>query len=387
MNNKIVYVGVNVEDNGLFEGQYNTPDGMAYNSYLILDEKVCVMDSVDRKIGDAWIEKINSNLNGRDIDYLVISHVEPDHSYHIGKLVEIYPNITLVATAMAFKFLGQFYDFVKNANTLVVADGDTLSFGSHSLTFVTAPLVHWPEVMVSYESSTKTLFSADAFGKFGINGLGGSWECEARRYYFNIVGKFGDNVQALLKKLGGFEIKKICPLHGEILDENIGHYVDLYDTWSKYMPEVDGVFIAYSSVYGNTEMVAKRLYQMLKDSNVKVSISDLATSDMAENLEDAFKYSKLVLATTTYENSLFPVMEELIAHMVQKGMRNKIVGIIDNGTWAPQVTKIIKSKLSTLKNFDFIDNNIVITSAPNDDTWAALEVMKNQLIAAVPYKK
>ena len=387
MDNNIIYVGVNISDNGLFEGQYITPEGMAYNSYLIVDEKVCLMDSVDIKAGELWLDNISKALNGRDIDYLVLSHVEPDHSYHIRKIVELYPNIKIVGTVQAFKFIGQFYDFDLANRTIVVGNGDTLSLGEHTLNFYTAPMVHWPEVMMTYESSSKTLFSADAFGKFGTNDIEGSWECEARRYYFNIVGKYGANVQMILKKLSTLTIDTICPLHGNILDKNIGHYIDLYDTWSLYMPEVDGVFIAYSSVYGNTESVAKRLHQSLKDSGIKTSISDLARSDMAENIEDVFKYSKIVFATTTYENTIFPVMEELLSHLVQKGMANKVVGIIDNGTWAPQVTKVITSKLAALKNIDFLEQSVLIKSAPSEDTWTALEDFKNALISATPYHK
>ena len=387
MDNNIIYVGVNVRDGELFEGQYITPDGMAYNSYLIMDEKVCLMDTVDKKAGTQWLSNIENSLNGRSIDYLVLSHIEPDHSYHIKKIIELYPDVTLVATALAYKFIGQFYNFDMPANKIIVADGDKLSLGNHNLQFYTAPMVHWPEVMMTYDSTSKTLFAADAFGKFGVNDEESSWECEARRYYFNIVGKYGANVQMILNKVGALDIATICPLHGNILDSNLGHYIDLYDTWSRYMPEVDGVFIAYSSVYGNTEKVAKRLYDMLKESGVKVSISNLIHSDMAENVEDVFKYSKIVFATTTYENTIFPVMEELIAHLIQKGLSNKVVGIIDNGTWAPQVTKTITAKLSTLKNIDILENNVLIKSAPTECTWTELEAFKNDLIAATPYKK
>ena len=381
MNTIIKNIGVNVYDNGLFEGQYITPNGMAYNSYLILDEKTCLLDTVDIKAQDEWIGNLSKELGENNLDYIVISHVEPDHSYSIGKLLELYPNVKVVGNMLTFRLLDQFYK-IDTTNKIVVKDNDTLKLGKTELTFFTAPMVHWPEVMMSYESYTKTLFSADAFGKFGTRDADEDWACEARRYYFNIVGKYGCQTQAILNKLSNLTVKTICPLHGPVLEENISYYVNLYDIWSSYKPEKDGIFIAYSSVYGNTKAVAEKLYNDLCDKGIACSISDLARSDMAENIEDAFKYSKMVVATTTYENEIFPVMNDFLSHLKHKDYQNRVVGIIENGTWSPNAGKLIKNIFSSMKNIRICENMVTIKSSANQDTYTQLDKLKFEIISA-----
>lgn len=372
-------IGVNIYENGLFEAQYNTPNGMAYNSYLLFDEKICLFDTADIKATDKWLENLTDALQNKQLDYLVISHAEPDHSYNIKKVIELFPNVKIVGNMLTFRLIEQFYHFDLSNNKIVVKDGDSLSLGKMTLTFYTAPMVHWPEVMLTYESSTKTLFSADAFGKFGTTDCGEGWSCEARRYYFNIIGKYGDQVQATLKKLGGLDIQHICPLHGPEIFENIEYYFNLYNIWSSYAPEKDGVFIAYSSVYGNTKSVAEKLYQDLKADGVDCQISNLTTSDMSENIENAFKYSKLVIATTTYENNIFPVAEEFVAHLKQKDFKNRTIGIIENGSWAPAVARVLKAKFAEFKNIKICNTVVSMLSAPSQQTFDALAQLKEEL--------
>ncbi len=379
--NNIFYVGVNDHEIDLFEGQYIVPNGMAYNSYVITDEKIAVLDSVDIKFGDKWLENINEVLGEKNPDYLIIQHMEPDHSACIDKFVSKYPNAIVVGNAKTFDMLRAFFPNLELPNTLTVKDGEKLSLGNHELTFVTAPMVHWPEVMLTYDSAEKVLFSADAFGKFGALDVDEDWACEARRYYFGIVGKYGVQVQALLKKASALDIETICPLHGPILKENLGYYLNLYNTWSSYGVESDGVFIAYTSVYGNTKAAAEMLRDKLIEKGCpKVAIADLAREDMAECVEDGFRYGKIVLATTTYNAEIFPFMNQFIDSLVERNYQNRTIGIIENGSWAPMAAKVIKSKFEKSKNITFTNSIVSIKSALKPENIAQIEAMADELL-------
>lgn len=377
----IRYVGVNDHEIDLFEGQYTVPNGMAYNSYVILDEKTAVMDSVDINFGDEWLKNLSEALGGRKPDYLVVQHMEPDHSANITRFVETYPEAKIVASKKAFEMMGQFYGTDYADKQVVVGEKDTLSLGKHTLTFVTAPMVHWPEVIVTYDDVDKVLFSADAFGKFGALDADEDWACEARRYYIGIVGKYGAQVQALLKKAAALDIRTICPLHGPVLTENLEYYLGLYNTWSSYGVESEGVAIAYTSVYGNTKKAAELLAEKLKEKGCpKVAVTDLAREDMAEAVEDAFRYGKLVLATTTYNAELFPFMREFIAHLIERNFQNRTIGIIENGSWAPMAAKVIKAAFEKSKNITFADNVVTVKSALNAESTAQVEALAQELM-------
>ena len=378
----ILYVGVNDHDVDLFEGQYVVPNGMAYNSYVIMDEKVAVMDTVDRKFGSQWLKNVKNALNGRDPDYLVVQHMEPDHSANIDNFLKTYPNATVVSSAKAFTMMGQFFGTDYADRRIVVGEGDTLSLGEHTLAFVTAPMVHWPEVIVTYDVKDKVLFSADGFGKFGALDVEEDWACEARRYYIGIVGKYGIQVQALLKKAATLDIATICPLHGPVLTENLGYYINLYDIWSSYKVESEGVVIAYTSVYGHTKAAVELLEQELKLRGVKVSVTDLARDDMAEAVEDAFRYGKLVLATTTYNADIFPFMKSFIHHLTERNFQNRTVAFMENGTWAPTAMKVMQKMLENSKNLDYCENNITIRSAMTEENRAQIRALAEELAAA-----
>lgn len=369
----IFYIGVNDHKIDLFEGQYIVPNGMAYNSYLIKDELIAIMDTVDQNFTKEWLNNIQDVLGDEKPTYLVVQHMEPDHSANIMNFLKVYPDAFVVGNAKTFKMMEQFFH-QKIPHKLVVNDGDTLNLGSHTLTFVFAPMVHWPEVMVTYDNLDKVLFSADGFGKFGALDVEEEWDCEARRYYFGIVGKYGAQVQALLKKAATLDIQTICPLHGPVLKENLGHYLKQYDIWSSYQSEVDGVAIFYTSVYGHTKEAVELLKEKLEANGTpKIAVADLAREDMAECVEDAFKYSKIVLATTTYNAGIFPFMDEFIAHLVERNWQNKKVAIIENGTWAPMAAKVIKDKLANSKNLQFIEPNVRILSSLDDASRAQIE--------------
>lgn len=379
----IKYIGVNDHDIDLFEGQYVVPNGMSYNSYAILDEKIAIMDTVDERFAAIWLENLSAALEGKAPDYLVIHHMEPDHSGSIEKFLLTFPEATVVASAMAFKFMEQFFGPSIAPKRLVVKEGDKLELGGHSLTFVSAPMVHWPEVMVSYEESEKVLFSADGFGKFGANDVVDpeGWDCEARRYYIGIVGKYGPQTQALLKKAAALEIKTICPLHGPILEgEDITNALNKYDIWSSYRVESEGVLIAYTSVYGHTKSAAEMLKAKLESlGSPKVAIADLARDDMPETVEDAFRYGKMVLATTTYNNDIFPYMRTFIHHLLERNYQNRTVGFIENGTWAPTAAKTMKELLSSAKNLTFLEPVVTIKSALDSNSKAQLEALAKAL--------
>ncbi len=380
--NDIKYIGVNDHDVDLFEGQYVVPNGMAYNSYAIMDEKIAIMDTVDARFTDKWLANIEKTLGGKAPDYLIIQHMEPDHSANIANFMNKYTEATIVSSAKAFVMMGQFFGTDFSDRKLVVGEGDTLTLGAHTLTFVTAPMVHWPEVIVTYDSKDKVLFSADGFGKFGALDAEEDWACEARRYYIGIVGKYGAQVQALLKKAAGLDIQIICPLHGPVLTEDLGYYINLYDIWSSYRPEEEGVLIAYTSVYGNTKKAALMLEEALKKAGCsKVAVADLARDDMAEAVEDAFRYSKLVLATTTYNADIFPFMKEFINHLTERNYQNRTVAFIENGTWAPMATKIMKGMLEKSKNLTFAENGVKILSAVNAKNEAEIEALAGELTA------
>ncbi|MBQ4119516.1 MAG: FprA family A-type flavoprotein [Clostridia bacterium] len=377
----IKYVGVNDHKIDLFEGQYIVPNGMAYNSYLILDDKIAVMDSVDKNFTNEWLNNIKNALNGRIPDYLVVQHMEPDHSANIVNFLNAYPKAFVVSSDKAFKMMEQFFGTDFSDRRIVVKEGDTLNLGEHTLSFVTAPMVHWPEVMVTYESKEKILFSADAFGKFGALDIEEDWACEARRYYIGIVGKYGAQVQALLKKALVLDIQTICPLHGPVLEENLDYYLNLYDTWSSYTPEEEGVMIAYTSVYGNTKKAVELLAEELKKNGCpKVVVNDLAREDMAEVVEDAFRYSKLVLATTTYNADIFPFMRSFIDHLTERNFQNRTVAFIENGSWAPMATKVMSDMLSKSKNITYAENTVKILSALNDESKAQISALAKELI-------
>ena len=378
--NDIRYVGVNDHAVDLFEGQYVVPNGMAYNSYVILDDLIAVMDTVDARFTHEWLDNIQSVLNGRTPNFLVVQHMEPDHSANIVNFLKVYPDTILVASSKAFTMMKNFFgkDFTENG--MIIKEGDTLNLGKHVLHFVAAPMVHWPEVMVTYDSTDKVLFSADGFGKFGALDVEEEWACEARRYYIGIVGKYGAQVQALLKKAAGLDIQTICPLHGPVLTENLGYYLNLYNTWSSYQPEEEGIVIAYTSVYGNTKKAVMKLADQLRAKGCpKVVVNDLARSDMAECVEDAFRYSKLVLATTTYNADIFPFMKEFINHLTERNFSNRTVAFIENGSWAPLAAKVMKGMLEECKNITYTENNVKILSALNDESSNQLTALADEL--------
>ena len=378
--NDIKYIGVNDHKIDLFEGQYIVPNGMAYNSYAIIDEKIAIMDTVDVNFTDEWLSNIKNVLGEKTPDYLVIQHMEPDHSANIVNFVNVYPDAQIVASAAAFKMMKQFFGTDFAEKQIVVGEGDTLSLGKHNLTFLTAPMVHWPEVIVTYDSTDKVLFSADGFGKFGALDIEEDWVCEARRYYIGIVGKYGAQVQALLKKASALDIETICPLHGPVLSENLGYYINLYDIWSSYGVESEGVVIAYTSVYGNTKKAVEKLAEMLKENGCpKVVVNDLARCDMAEAVEDAFRYGKIVLATTTYNSDVFPFMREFINHLVERGYKNRTVGFVENGSWAPVATKVMTKMLEKCKNLTYTESTVKIMSALSEDSEKQLKALADEL--------
>lgn len=378
----IFNVGVNDREIDLFEGQYWVENGMAYNSYVICDDKVAVLDTVDKNFGAEWLSNIGKILGDKAPDYLIVQHMEPDHSANIDKFMDKYPNATIVASAKAFTMIKQFFGTNYPERQMVVGEGDTLSLGARDLTFVTAPMVHWPEVIVTYDSLSKTLFSADGFGKFGTTDADEEWDCEARRYYFGIVGKFGAQVQALLKKAASLDIERICPLHGPVLSENLGHYLGLYDTWSSYKPESEGVMIAYTSVYGNTAHAVDLLAQELEALGCpKVAVSNLARCDMAEAVEDAFRYDRLVLATTTYNGGIFPFMNDFIHHLTERNYQNRTVGIIENGSWAAMAEKNIKKMLENSKNLTFTEAGVHIKSAVSAENAEEIKALAKELMS------
>ena len=377
----IRYIGVNDHDIDLFEGQYQVPNGISYNSYVIMDEKIAIMDTVDKRKQTEFLENLETALAGRTPDYLVISHMEPDHASSIQAVLERYPEITLVGNAKTFPMLKLYFD-LDTSRALTVKEGDTLKLGRHELTFVMAPMVHWPEVMVTYEKSEKVLFSADGFGKFGALSLteNEDWACEARRYYFNIVGKYGMPVQTLLKKAAGLDIETICPLHGPVLKENLGYYIGLYDTWSKYEPENKGVLVAYASIHGNTAKAAKKLADMLRAEGVeKVVVSDLAREDMAEVIEDAFRYDRMVLCAASYDGGVFPCMQDFLNHLQSKAYQKRTVGILENGSWAPCAARTMKTILSTMKDVTIVEPTVTIMSTMKESDYPAMEALVNAI--------
>lgn len=378
--NDIRYIGVNDHDIDLFEGQYIVPEGMAYNSYVIIDEKIAVMDTVSADFGEEWLANLENVLGGRKPDYLIIHHMEPDHSANIDKFISAYPEAAVVGNAKTFEMIDQFFGSGLCKNKLAVKNGDTLSLGRHELTFLFAPMVHWPEVMMSYDGADKALFSADAFGKFGaLDCQDKEWDCEARRYYMGIVGKYGMQVQAVLKKAAALDIKMICPLHGPVLTDDLSHYMSLYDIWSSYGVESDGVCIAYTSVYGNTKRAAELLAKKLEERGCKAAISDLARCDMAEAVEDAFRYGKLVLATTTYNADIFPFMKQFIDHLTERNYQNRTIGFIENGTWAPAAAKIMKAMFEKSRNINYIDTTVTLRSAMTEENAEAIDRMAEEL--------
>jgi len=379
----IKYIGVNDRQVDLFEGQYIVPEGMAYNSYVILDEKIAVMDTVDKNFGKEWLSNLEAALEGRKPDYLVVQHMEPDHSANIAAFMEAYPQAVVVSSAKAFVMMKNFFGTDFADRRVVVGEGDTLSLGKHGLTFVTAPMVHWPEVIVTYDAYDKVLFSADGFGKFGALDAQEDWACEARRYYIGIVGKYGAPVQALLKKAAALDIAIICPLHGPVLTEDLGYYIGLYDIWSSYRVESEGVVIAYTSVYGHTKEAVELLAKKLEEKGCpKVTVNDLARCDMAEAVEDAFRYGKLVLATTTYNGDIFPFMREFIHHLTERSYQNRTVALMENGSWAPTAAKVMTKMLECSKNLTFAENTVRIMSAMNDENRAQIEALAEELCKA-----
>ena len=378
----IRYIGVDDKDIDLFESQYIVPNGVSYNSYVILDEKIVVMDTVDARKTDEWLEKLERELDGKTPDYLVISHLEPDHSGSIQAIAEKYPQMQLVSNAKVFAMLPQFFEMDVTDRKVVVAEGDTLSLGAHTLTFVMAPMVHWPEVMVSYESTEKVLFSADAFGKFGALCHEGEWIDEARRYYFNIVGKYGAQVQALLKKAAGLDIAMICPLHGPVLKENLGYYIGLYDTWSKYEPETEGVVVAYASIHGNTAAAARRMAEILSEKGAaEVMLIDLCRDDMALAVESAFRYSKMIVAASSYDAGVFPPMFDFLHHLQIKNFQKRRVGIIENGSWAPTAGRMMSCMLSEMKNMEIMEHMVTIKSSMKKADLLQMEELAEELLA------
>ena len=379
--NDIKYVGVNDRKSDLFEGQYIIPEGISYNSYAVIDEKIAIMDTVDVAFGDEWLQNIKNAIGDRLPDYLIVHHMEPDHSANIVNLINVYPDVKIVASAKAFAMMKNFFGTDFADRQIIVGEGHTLSLGKHTLTFITAPMVHWPEVIVSYDSYDKVLFSADGFGKFGALDVEEEWACEARRYYIGIVGKYGAQVQALLKKTAKLDIDIICPLHGPALTENLGYYIDLYDKWSSYTPEEEGVVIAYTSVYGNTKAAVMKLSDELRALGCpKVAVNDLARCDMAEAVEDAFRYSKLVLATTTYNADIFPFMREFINHLTERNYQNRTVGFIENGSWAPMAAKVMRGMLEGLKNISYTECGVKIISALDAENEKEITALAKELV-------
>lgn len=381
ISNDIKYIGVDDKKIDLFESQYILPKGVSYNSYLIKDEKNVVMDTVDKRASEEWIENLERTLNGEKIDYLVISHLEPDHAGNIGYLAKKYPEMKLIGNAKTFQMLVQFFSIENlEERKIVVKEGDEINLGKHTLQFFMAPMVHWPEVMVTYEKTEKILFTADGFGKFGALDTDEEWACEARRYYFNIVGKYGMQVQALLKKAATLDIKMICPLHGPILKENLGYYINKYDIWSSYKPEEEGVFIAYASMYGYTKQAVEKLVEILKEKGIeKISTTDLSRDDMAEAVEDAFKYDKMILAAPSYNAGVFPPMQEFLYHLQSKNYQNRKIGIIENGSWAPSAAKTMKEIISKMKNIEIYEPTVTIISKMNENNITELEKLANNL--------
>lgn len=377
--NDIKYIGVNDHDIDLFEGQYIVENGMAYNSYVIIDEKTAVTDTVDFRFGNEWLENIEQALGQKSPDYLIVQHMEPDHSANITLFMQKYPDAKIVSSAKAFVMMQNFFGTDFKERQIVVSDGDTLSLGKHTLTFIAAPMVHWPEVIVTYDNYDKVLFSADGFGKFGALDVDEDWACEARRYYIGIVGKYGAQVQALLKKAAALDIRTICPLHGPVLSENLEYYINLYNTWSSYSVESDGVVIAYTSVYGNTKKAAELLAEKLTEKGCKAVLNDLARCDMAEAVEDAFRYGKLVLATTTYNGDIFPFMKTFIEHLTERNYQNRTVAFIENGSWAPTAAKVMKAMFEKSKNITFASQDVKIMSAMNDEAKTSIENLANEL--------
>jgi flavorubredoxin len=375
----IRYIGVNDHQVDLFEGQYPVPNGIAYNSYVILDEKIAVMDTVDANFTQPWLQNLSDALAGRQPDYLIVQHMEPDHAANVDKFLSLYPKAVVVASAKAFAMMKGFFGTDYASRRMVVGEGDTLCLGVHTLTFVTAPMVHWPEVIVTYDSHDKVLFSADGFGKFGALDVSEAWDDEARRYYIGIVGKYGAQVQALLKKAAKLDIQMICPLHGPVLTENLGHYLNLYDIWSSYRVESEGIVIAYTSIYGNTKTAVELLAQRLKDKGAKVVVHDLARCDLSEAISDAFRYGKLVLATTTYNGDVFPFMKTFLHGLTERNFRGRTVGLIENGSWAPVAAKVMQQILSECRELRFTDTTVRIRSALDDASRAQLEAMADEL--------
>lgn len=383
ISDSVKYIGVDDKSIDLFESQYIVPNGISYNSYLILDDKVAVMDTVDARGMDEWEKNLKSELAGRNVDYLVISHLEPDHAGSIGRLVELYPEVTLVGNAKTFSMMPQFFDIPLDGKTIMVKEGDTLELGSHILSFYMAPMVHWPEVMVTYESSERILFSADAFGKFGALDTDEDWACEARRYYFNIVGKYGIPVQTLLKKAAGLEIATICPLHGPVLNDNLGYYIGLYDTWSSYKPENKGVLIACASIHGNTLEAANKLAELIRSKGEeKVVVSDLAREDMAEVIEDAFRYDRMIVAAASYDGGVFPCMHDFLEHLAAKAYQNRTVGIMENGSWGPTAARTMKAILEKMKNVTVLEPTVTIKSTLKSENMPALEELADAVVCA-----
>lgn len=382
ISDKIKYIGVDDTTLDLFESQYAVPDGVSYNSYVILDDKTAIMDTVDKRGMKDWENNLLNALDGRNADYVIIQHMEPDHAGSLARLIELFPEITVVGNAKTFVMINQFFENINIKNSLTVKEGDTLNLGSHTLTFVMAPMVHWPEVMVTYESSEKVLFSADGFGKFGALSLteNADWACEARRYYFNIVGKYGAPVQTLLKKASALDIKTICPLHGPVLSDNLGYYLDLYNTWSSYQPESKGVFIAYASIHGNTAYAAEQFAEMLRNKGVdNVVITDLSRCDIAEAVEDAFRYDRMVLAAASYDAGVFPIMQDFLHHLQAKAFQNRTVGLIENGSWAPTAAKTMRNILETMKNITIVEPVVTIKSVLKETNIPALDQLADAL--------
>ncbi|MDE6208542.1 MAG: FprA family A-type flavoprotein [Lachnospiraceae bacterium] len=385
ISDSVKYIGVDDTDIDLFESQYEVPDGVSYNSYLILDDKVALMDTVDIRKIDDWEENLKRELAGRAVDYLVVSHLEPDHAGSIKRVIELYPDVTIVGNAKTFTMFPQFFEISLEGHSLVVKEGDTLELGKHTLSFYMAPMVHWPEVMVTYESNEKILFSADGFGKFGavLTENEEDWACEARRYYFNIVGKYGASVQQLLKKTAGLDIEMICPLHGPVLKDDLGYYIGLYDIWSSYKPESKGVLVAYASIHGNTKKAAEKFAEMLKDSGEeKVSLFDLSRDDMAEAIEDAFRYDRMVLVAASYDAGVFPCMQDFLNHLQSKSYQNRTVGIIENGSWAPTAGRTMKSMLEVMKNITVLEPMVTIKSTLKEENMSALMELVNAVTNA-----
>ena len=378
----VKYIGVDDTTIDLFESQYVVPEGVSYNSYVILDEKIAIMDTVDKRGMKEWEDNLLKTLDGKKADYVIVQHMEPDHAGSLARLLELFPDITVVGNAKTFVMINQFFENINIKDSLTVKEGDTLNLGSHTLTFVMAPMVHWPEVMVTYESSEKILFSADGFGKFGALSLteNEDWACEARRYYFNIVGKYGAPVQTLLKKASALDVKTICPLHGPVLSDNLGYYLDLYNTWSSYQPESKGIFIAYASIHGNTAVAANRFADILRDKGVeKVVVTDLSRCDIAEAVEDAFRYDRMVLAAASYDAGVFPIMQDFLHHLQSKAYQNRTIGLIENGSWAPTAAKTMRSILDTMKNITIVEPVVTIKSALKENDIPALEELADAL--------